>query len=187
MERVLWQERGEYCWQIMIEYVYPYSFSLWQYTCIPHINNVATGLQRFNSSARGVSILFLTFWLFYPPSDQIKRAGSSLQSREYWIIYRGPGCLAIVWFGSSRSLPSGSCLSLTVFLCIADQAYWRRGRGGRRAKSYNSENVWSTLAPSILSAFVLSLPPSRGGGGGGGGGVYLFIHVLHGYEHKTHR
>ncbi len=51
--------------------------------CIPRINNVPTGLQRFNSSTQGVSILFLTVWLSYPPSDQIKRAASSLQSREY--------------------------------------------------------------------------------------------------------
>ncbi len=49
---------------------------------------------------------------------------------EYWMIYWGPGILAVVWFGSSKSQPppppSISCLSISVFLCVAGRAYWRK-------------------------------------------------------------
>ncbi len=38
------------------------------------------------------------------------------------MIYRGRGFLTIVRFGSSLSpLPSASCLSFSVFLCIAEK------------------------------------------------------------------
>ncbi len=50
------------------------------------------------------------------------------------MIYRGPGFLAVVWFGSSPQpltpLPSPSRLSFSVFLYIAGRAYWQeRGLG----------------------------------------------------------
>ncbi len=47
------------------------------------------------------------------------------------MISRGPGFLAVIWLGSSPiPLPSASCLSVSVILCIAGQAYWReRGWG----------------------------------------------------------
>ncbi len=52
---------------------------------------------------------------------------------EYWMIYRGPGFLPIVLFGSSPTpfppLRSASCLSFSVFLCVAGRAYWREKRG----------------------------------------------------------
>ncbi len=56
-------------------------------------------------------------------------------TREYWMIYRGPGFLAVIWFGSfPTSSPSpvskASCLCLLVFLCVADRAYWREMGGG---------------------------------------------------------
>ncbi len=57
--------------------------------------------------------------------------------REYWMIYRGPGFLAVVSFGPPcptppppLSLPLASCLSFSVFLCVADQAFWVRGWEG---------------------------------------------------------
>ncbi len=67
----------------------------------------------------------------------------SAVGREYWVIYRGPGFLAVLWFGSSPtpfplSFRSASCLSFSVFLCVADQACWRptgeRGRGWARSR-----------------------------------------------------
>ncbi len=57
------------------------------------------------------------------------------------MMYRGPGFLAVVWFGSSPTLfpfsPSASCHFFSVFLCVAGRAYRReRGEGsGRGAKS----------------------------------------------------
>ncbi len=71
----------------------------WQY--IPHINNVATGLQCFNSSAHAASLYSsYTVLAFLFLLDQNKRAGSSLQSRKYWMIYRGPWRLSrrrMIW------------------------------------------------------------------------------------------
>jgi hypothetical protein len=40
-----------------------------------------------------------------------------------FFIYRGPSFLAVVRFGSSPPLPSASCPSFSVFLCVAGQAY----------------------------------------------------------------
>jgi len=44
------------------------------------------------------------------------------------MIYRGQGFHAFVWFSSSPTpfppLPSASCLSFSVFLCVAGRAYW---------------------------------------------------------------
>ncbi len=45
-----------------------------------------------------------------------------LWNTKYWTIYRGPGFLAVVWFGSSPSpplpLPSATSLSFSVFLFL---------------------------------------------------------------------
>jgi hypothetical protein len=60
--------------------------------------------------------------------------------REYGRNYRGPGLLAVAWFGSSPnpfplSLSATSCLSFSVFLGIAGRAYSRtRGRGEGRGE-----------------------------------------------------
>jgi hypothetical protein len=63
-------------------------------------------------------------------------------SREYWMIYRAPSFLAVVWFGSSPTpfpipFPSASCLSFSVFLCVAGRACWRERGRARGAKSYD--------------------------------------------------
>ncbi len=56
-----------------------------------------------------------------------------LSIREYLMIYRGPGFLAVVWFGSTPipypPLPSTICLFFSVFLCFADRAYCRERWG----------------------------------------------------------
>ncbi len=50
------------------------------------------------------------------------------------------------------SLLSASCLSFSVFLCVAGRACWReRGGGGEGVpKSYDSEKDWSSINHSIL-------------------------------------
>jgi hypothetical protein len=72
------------------------------------------------------------------------------------MIYRGPGFLAFVWFGFPQPLPlpAASCLSFSVFLCIARRAYWQEnGEGGSGgAKSYDGEKAWPSLNHLILSA-----------------------------------
>jgi len=71
---------------------------------------------------------FILLWctLSHERENHEPRGGSI----EYWMIYRGPGCLSVVWFGSSLTpsppLPWASCLSFSVFLCTAvGRAYWR--------------------------------------------------------------
>ncbi len=52
--------------------------------------------------------------------------------REYWMIYRGPGFLSVVWFGSNPSpLSSACCLSFPIFLCVAHRLLTGEGRGWR--------------------------------------------------------
>ncbi len=74
--------------------------------------------------------------------------------REYWMIRKGQTLLAVVWFDSYPTpfppLLSASCLSFSDFLCIAGQAYWRKGGGGG-AKSSEREKAWSFINHSIIS------------------------------------
>ncbi len=52
-------------------------------------------------------------------------------------------------------VPSASCPSLSVFLCVADRAYcWERGgRRWGRARSYDHEKAWSSINHSVLSGW----------------------------------
>jgi hypothetical protein len=52
-------------------------------------------------------------------------------------------------------LPSASCFSFLVFLCVAGRAYYREREGvvGGGDKSYNVEKAWSSIIHSILSGF----------------------------------
>jgi hypothetical protein len=38
--------------------------------------------------------------------------------REYWMIHRGPGFLAVVWFGSSPSPPPSSVSKFSIVLSL---------------------------------------------------------------------
>ncbi len=80
-------------------------------------------------------------------------------TREYGTIYRESGFLAIVWFSSSPPPPltpppqSTSCLSFSVFLCVACRAYCRKGGEGVgvESKSYDCKKAWPSMNHSILS------------------------------------
>ncbi len=86
-----------------------------------------------------------------------------LQGREYWLIYRGPGYLAVVWFGSSPTPVSKLDRRHTGRLRKRDN--FLTGEGGRggwpRGKSYDRKEAWSSIIHSILSisgSKPLSLP-----------------------------
>ncbi len=69
----------------------------------------------------------------------------------------------MIWllFRPIPPLPSASCLSFSVFLCVAGQAYWREsgGEGGRGgAKSYHHEKAWFSINHSILTSRLHSSP-----------------------------
>ncbi len=82
-------------------------------------------------------------------------------TRDYWMIYRGPGFLAVVWCGSFFThiippFPPASRLSFYVFLCVAsrvkltDGRRWAGGRWWERAKTFDGEKIWSSIYHSIL-------------------------------------
>ncbi len=74
--------------------------------------------------------------------------------REDWMIYRGPGFLAVV-IRLHPPLPSASCRYFSVFLCVAGRAYWRErgGRGWAWSWSYDRMKAWPSVNGSILSGF----------------------------------
>jgi hypothetical protein len=105
----------------------------------------------------GTTTRYLYFVLNLKTLTLYLRSGT-LQTREYWMIYRGPGFLEAVWFSSLPTLFPPSPVSklslfLGLFLCFASRAYWREGWGGERgAKSYDREKAWPSISYSILSA-----------------------------------
>ncbi len=71
-----------------------------------------------------------------------------------WMIYRGLGFLAVVWFGSTPTPSRQHVASLSRF------CWWspvelsdRKGRGGRGAESYDREKAWPSRNRSSLSFF----------------------------------
>ncbi len=70
--------------------------------------------------------------------------------------YRGPGFLAVVWFGFSSNPPPPpppvSKLSLYLSLPLCRRSSLLTGGGGRGAKSYDDgEKAWPSINHSILS------------------------------------
>jgi hypothetical protein len=78
-------------------------------------------------------------------------------TKEYWMIYRGPSFLAVVWLGSSPT-PSPSRQQVGLFLTLPvcrrrpELSGGRRGGegGGGEAESYDGERDWSSINHSIL-------------------------------------
>ncbi len=74
-------------------------------------------------------------------------------SREYWIIYRGPGFLAVVWLAPPPPpLTSISSTGDTYRKTERERQLFDRrvGGGGVGAKSYDSKNAWSSINHKIL-------------------------------------
>ncbi len=75
--------------------------------------------------------------------------------REYWMTYRGPSFLAVVWFGSSPTPPPhpSAVSKLSLFLlCVAGREGGEREvRGG--TELYNRGKSWPSNNHSILSGF----------------------------------
>ncbi len=81
---------------------------------------------------------------------------STLPPRKYWMLYRGPGCLSVVWFGSSPPPPPSPVSNLSLLHCLpvcrrSTLPTGEGGGGGGGAKSYDGETAWSSIYHSILS------------------------------------
>ncbi len=93
--------------------------------------------------------LLLLYWVPAQIRWSSKKVGLSQgrysvrHSREYWMMYRIPVFLAVVWFVFSPMHPLP--LSPSTTSC------WRKGGGGG-TKEYNGKKDWSYLNHSILSA-----------------------------------
>ncbi len=74
------------------------------------------------------------------------------------IIYRGPGFLAVVWFGSSPTLPhpvSKLSLFLSHPVCrLSNLLTGEGGGGGEGARLYVGEKAWSSINHSIISVLL---------------------------------
>ncbi len=55
--------------------------------------------------------------------------------------------------------PSATCLSFSVFLCVADGAYWRESGVGWGANSYDGEKAWYSINHSILPRKKITANP----------------------------
>jgi hypothetical protein len=85
-------------------------------------------------------------------------------TREYGTIYRGPGFFAVVWFSSSPTpdtpfLPSASCFSFSVFLCVARRAYCQKegvGEGGRWVKIKARPSMNHSILSGVHHTHVMS-------------------------------
>ncbi len=86
---------------------------------------------------------------FAPFYSTISRRLSGPMPREYWMIYRGPGFLAVVWFGSTPIL-SPSPVFFSGFLFIVAGRDCRRWGGVGEEPS--GEKAWSSIYHPILSA-----------------------------------
>ncbi len=79
-----------------------------------------------------------------------------IETREYWMIYGGPGFIAVAWIGSSPTpslpyLPSVSSTSDTQEDWERDGRERGEGVRGRGANSYDGEKAWSSIQHSTLS------------------------------------
>jgi hypothetical protein len=73
----------------------------------------------------------------------------------YWMIYREPDFLAIVWFGSSPiPFPKLSLFLMpAVCLCVAGSAYWQE-RGVGRNQIIRPRESWPSINHAVLSGYM---------------------------------
>ncbi len=76
---------------------------------------------------------------------------ATVNCREYWMFYRGPDILAVVWFTVVPPHPSYPP-------SLVSKPDWRhKGRlSNRRAETYDGEKAWSSINHSILSGSLYS-------------------------------
>ncbi len=97
----------------------------------PWYHTVQKLVLRICTSALWARFSFINVFLIY--------RCLAVYPREYWMIYRGTGFLAVVWVGSSPPLPpSASCLFL-VCRSRRSSLLTREGGGGRGGANQTNE------------------------------------------------
>ncbi len=110
--------------------------------CIVHVIHVGVGWTREKRKARGSALIGVLLCLD--------------GGRDYWMIYRGPGFLAVVWLGSS---PINLSLFLSSPVCRWSSFLTEEGeRGWGRSKNHRTaKKQWSSVNCSILSGWRSAL------------------------------
>ncbi len=85
---------------------------------------------------------FKCYWTLLRRQCNNAEFGTIVETSEYWMIYRGPGFLAAIWFGSSLFLSLPACVS-TVKL-----TYVRGGEG------VGSQIKWPRESLALYKSFV---------------------------------
>ncbi len=90
---------------------------------------------------------------FREKKGECRTTHNTVSTREYWIIYRGPGLLVVVWFGSSPiPSPSSPLCKLSLFLClpVCRRLVLLAGEGGE-------SNYATARKPGLLQIIQYSL------------------------------
>ncbi len=129
--------------------------------------HIGIGLLQCN-----LSTLFPVHWLLYLfPVQRAERlkwvGGTNSWPGEYWLIYRGSGFLAFIWYGSSPTpylpFPTTNCLSFSVFLCVAGRAHWQeRGGAGGLGRSQIIRLREKKTGPLYIIQYSLSWQQGEG-------------------------
>ncbi len=97
---------------------------------------------------------FKCYWTLLRRQCNNAEFGTIVETSEYWMIYRGPGFLAVIWFGSSPTdlphLPSASCPSFSVFLHVCRRSKLNYVRGG---KGVGSQIKWPRESLALNKSF----------------------------------
>ncbi len=105
---------------------------------IYHYSSIVKGRLSSGACVKNRHVVYwvaMQKWIFLWKTASVAQVcNRTRHGREIWMIYRGPGFLAFLWFGSSPTpsspFPSASCLSFSVSHCVAGRAYWcERGVG----------------------------------------------------------
>jgi hypothetical protein len=99
------------------------------------------------------------YWKFFYANIRRLRHGDkklTILSREYLMYYRGPGfsCHRTLWLFPPAT---PSCLSFSVFLCVAGRAYWRERGEGREKEPNHSPTRKPRPLLSINCSLLQSL------------------------------
>ncbi len=107
-----------------------------------HVIHVGVGWSTEKRKARGSALIGVLLCID--------------RGRDYWMIYRGPGFLAVVWLGSS---PINLSLFLSSPVCRWSSLLTEEGeRGWGRSKNHRTaKKQWSSVNCSIFSGWRSAL------------------------------